>query len=355
MQMTNKAHLAASLAVFSAGLVFPSVAMADVVEIALAPSNVQNGIGSPRVVVGGYGKDKYDHVVTKTVDAWIIVSGHKPENSQAQLDSELRIEGGSTEIVNFPATSVHKISFPYIDFKPGPVANVRISPIKLCNDRLAALQGLTRTQFLKQGGSLQHPRAWDATAKIKFSMPSKGVVFKELQDRTWNAEPVAVGANIVCRPLDQPKPQTEPDKPPVFPVIPAKIEPTIKTATLRIEPAMIKRVGSDMCPTQLKLYGQVVTNRKFQGSAIIYGPGFLTPITSLKFDTPGARAVLGTYPLKWNAGASGSLSAGRSAPKSQTVSLTLNVANTDNKVIETARETVTVTCKRAPPPPAALR
>jgi hypothetical protein len=128
------------------------------------------------------------------------------------------------------------------------------------------------------------------------------------------------------------------------------MDPTIKSATLRIEPARIERIGGEMCPTQLALYGEVVAIRPFRGSAIILGQGYLSPITSLNFPFGGARSVRGTYPLKWGGGAPKSLSGGGpAAPSSQTVSLRMNVANQDKKVIETASETIKVTCERAQP------
>lgn len=355
MALWRGTHKAALLGLIGLGLLAQAApAPADVVEIVQTPSDVANGISTPRIRVDGQGTDRYDHVATKTVDAWITVSGHRPENWYEVKSSSgkdytvgaLRIEGASISIDAPLAAKVYKISFPYVDLKSPSVVNIRVSPVTLCNDRLAQLQGAARAAFLKEGGNLKYNDAWTANAWFNYPLATSGI-------RKFNSEPAPVSAVIECLALERPKVRTQaqtqgaPGRPG------NRMEPTIKSATLRMEPARIERVGADLCPTQLRLYGQVVAIRSFKGSAIIFGPGFLTPITALDFGAAGTRAVLGTYPLKWGDGGSTSLSAGRGAPRSQSVSLTMNVAGSENNIVEQARETVTVTCKRAPPPRAA--
>ncbi|HEV2044617.1 MAG TPA: hypothetical protein VGR05_08065 [Sphingomicrobium sp.] len=347
MDMWRGTFGVAWLGLFGAGLVAPAApAAADVIEIVQSPSDVANGISYPRVRVDGQGTDRYDTVATKTVEAWFTISGHTPKNGTSSSGGEIRVEGDRTPISRPGKAAVYKVSFPYVDPRSASVANVRISPVKLCNDRLATLQGAARAAFLKEGGNLNYPNAWSASASIdwRFFYVAQGH-----KNRTFNAVPAPVGAIIECLALERPKVRTQSQTQGV-PGRPGKrMEPTIQSATLRMEPARIERVGGDLCPTQLRLYGQVVAIREFQGSAIIFGPGFLTPVTPLNFATAGTRAVLGTYKLNWGGTASSSLSAGRSAPKSQSVSLTMNVASSENRILEQARETVTVTCKRALP------
>ena len=141
---------------------------------------------------------------------------------------------------------------------------------------------------------------------------------------------------IVCRPLIRPVRVT--------PAVPAALLPDIAAAELRIEPQKISQIGKQLCPTQLRLYGRVEARRAFQGKAVIFGTGFLSPVTNLSYGGPGNRNIVATYPLSWAAigGLAGSAPSGL---RSQTISLTMNVTDLDNKVLESVKETVTVTCK----------
>jgi len=334
---------------------WPAAASADPIKVrqTISKAGIATDIGETRIVVDGEGVDKYDHVVTRTVDAWVTISGDRPEGGAGTRDGIVRIEGGKAEFGKLAGEpKIYKISFPYRDPKSASVANMRVSPVALCNNRLAALHGGSREKFLKQGDLFFYPDAWTASASIVWVILDTKGAFRDPPAHKSYSATAPVGTSIECRALDRPKvrmKKTTAQKGGTTP--PAKkMDPTIKSATLRIEPAMVERIGRDMCPTQLRLYGQVVTIRPFRGSAIILGKGYLSPVTSLNFPTAGARSVRGTYSLKWNDGPPGSLSAGGSAaPRSQSVSLRMNVANEDNKVIETASETIKVSCKRAPP------
>lgn len=347
--------VSARAALLLAGCVaVPGLAHAKPIDIrqAVPKAGVQTDIGYPRIVVDGQGSDRYDSVVTRTVEVWITVSGDKPDNAAGASDGKLRIEGSSIAIGTPGAGRVYKIGFPYRAPQSATVANMRVSPVELCNDRLAKLSGAARAKALAEGMLFNYPAAWTAHGSIVWAIKDTKGVFKDPPALTPFSDSVAVGTSVECRALDRPKVRSKAATAQSGGATPRakRMEPTIKSATLRIEPAAIQRIGNEMCPTELRLYGQVVTIRPFRGSAIILGEGFLSPITSLNFPSPGERSVRATYKLKWGGGAPGSLSGGGSAaPHSQTVSLRMNVANEDKKVIETASESVKVTCRKVQP------
>ncbi|MGH6705842.1 MAG: hypothetical protein ACREB1_03440, partial [Sphingomicrobium sp.] len=90
------------------------------------------------------------------------------------------------------------------------------------------------------------------------------------------------------------------------------------------------------------LYGFIETRRAFAGQSIFMGPYFLTPITKLDFKAAGTRNIVATYPVKWdNTGAK------TSGPglKRQRVTLRMNVANDEGKVLESAEQTIELACR----------
>jgi hypothetical protein len=154
------------------------------------------------------------------------------------------------------------------------------------------------------------------------------------------------GAVAICRPLDRPRARTATRTTGATPNPGKALPSVIAAAELRIEPARVTQFGMQMCPAELKLYARIETRREFNGKAVIFGTGFISPISDLSYNGPGNRNIVATYPLSWNSigGLAGTSPTGA---RSQTVSLTLNVTNADNKVLESTRETVTVTCRAA--------
>ncbi|MGQ4659960.1 hypothetical protein [Lysobacter sp. F6437] len=335
----------------------PAVAAhAAVVEVsqALGKAGTNSDIGFPTIVVDGAGNTQYDRVVTQDVDAWIRVKGETPANGRNPSNPVLDVEGKTIAIGVPGEAKVWKITFPYRDPRSTSVGNQRVSPVDLCNQEIQKRQGAARTAYLKDGGSLLRKDAYKARASVNWAIKDTKGVFKDPDAIKSYSDETLIGVNIQCRPLDRPKVRTSKstDSTGLNRRGPRakKADPTIKSASLRMQPAKAQRFGSDNCPTQLKLYGQVVTNRAFHGAAILLGSGYLSPVTSLDFSGAGTQSVRGTYPLKWEGGPSGTLAVGgKPAPKSQVVTLRMNVATQDKKVIETVSETVKVTCERAQP------
>ena len=352
---------AAAAALFA----FPTMASAQIVEIRHIPpkAGTETDIGTTRIVVTGSGENRYDKVVTTSLDAWVSVRApDKPPRDKDKLSGSISIEGhdGPSAGGGFSGSpTIYKLTFPYRDPRSHQVANQRVSPIEICNDKLASLSGAAREQFRNEGGTVLRTDAYLATARQGWRVRKKNSVFHELE--YWD-DTVGVPAVVDCRRLTGPKPRdstttrgadsrpptsSAPEAPPPR----AAPLPTVARATLRAEPQNWQPIGRHSCPTQLRLYGFVQVRRAFSGKAIFFGPGFLTPPQDLAFPAAGSRTLIGTRNLSWPAGPPGRLAVpgGAPGPRSQQVILRFNVADADGKVLESVEVEETVTC-RIPPP-----
>ncbi len=193
-----------------AGVVMPAVASAEPIKIrqTVPKAGVETDISYPRIVVDGQGTDKYDAVVTKTLDSWITVSGDKPGNASKGGASELKIETGRISIATPGAATVYKISFPYRAPKSSSVANMRVSPVDLCNARLAKLTGAARAKFLKEGDLFNYPDAWTATGSVAWNVKKMKGIFRIQESLNTFSDSAPVATAIECRALDRPKVRT---------------------------------------------------------------------------------------------------------------------------------------------------
>jgi len=357
---------AATAALFA----FPIAAFAQIVEIRHIPpkAGTETDIGVTRIVVTGSGENRYDKVVTTSLDAWVSVRApDKPPRDKDKLMGSISIEGH--DAASAPggfsgAATIYKLTFPYSEPRSHQVANQRLSPIQICNDKLASLSGAAREKFRDEGGDILRTDAYIATAKQGWRVRKAGSVFHEL--KYWD-DSVGVSASIACRRLTGPKPRTETStqgahhRPPARPADPGPQPqrvaplPTVAKATLRAEPMNWQPVGGQSCPTQLRLYGFVEVRRAFTGKAVFFGPGFLVPLQDLAFQGAGSRTLLATYNVRWPPGRIGGLAAGGARPpKTQQVALRFNVADAGGKVVESAQITETLTC-RLPGAPTRVR
>lgn len=353
----------------AATIMLAAPALADTNMLTLAQATPEQdgaGVGVTRIVVDGPSKLGYDEVETKAVDIWLRLTLNRVADipDKHQIDSiAIESEGESVDATQGFTTKRYKLSFPYADPHSTNVANQRNSPIDMCNDRMKSLSGAALEKFLAQGETIKLTSAYPVLARGEANWSTtSGVVFKDIDHHTkYYEDNINAKAIVECKPLGRPRPQTQTSTQGVNPKPGKRMEPTIAAATLRMEPAQTVASGGQICPSQLRLYGRVEAIRGFEGKAVIFGPGFLTPVSQLNYTHGGNRNIVGTYPLKWNG--IGGLATGKEAPlKSQKVSLTMNVTSADNKVLKQAKTTVTVTCKRiaqvvmvgggaTPPPP----
>lgn len=361
---------AAAAAVFA----YPATATAQIVEIHHIPpkAGTETDIGTTRIVVTGSGENRYDKVATSSLDAWVSVKApDKPPRDKDKLGGTISIEGHQAAGVatGFSgAPTIFKLTFPYRDPRSLQVANQRVSPVKLCNDRLESLSGAAREEFRNKGGNILRQDAYIATARQGWVVRKQGSVFQEI--KYWE-DTAAIPAVVACHRLTGPKPRDSTTtrgadgRPPVRPPArttpeppPRRVAPppTIARVTLRGEPQNWQNIGGQTCPTQLRLYGFVEARRAFTGKAIFFGPGFLNPPRDLAFPAAGSRTLTATRDVKWPPGGPGGLAAPGVGPtaRTQQVTVRFNVADADGKVLESAQATETLTC-RLPGMPARVR
>lgn len=116
-------------------------------------------------------------------------------------------------------------------------------------------------------------------------------------------------------------------------------------ATLRTEPAKVQQVGKFLCPMELKLHGHVESRGKFDGKSIFVGPHYLTALTTLNLKPEGHRNLTGTYKMDWHK-MGGLTTAPNAEPKKQKLTFRFNIADKNGKLLESAEETVEVSCRK---------
>lgn len=352
---------------------FPTGAAAQIVKIVqtIPKSGTNTDVGSTRIRVTGQTEDKYDKVVTTTLDAWVSVSApDKPPRDQKKLGGKVMIEGETVLNImgGFPGSpTTYKVSFAYRDPRSLQVANQRLSPVKLCNDKLASLSGAAREQWRNEGGTILREDAYLAEADQAWVVRKQGSVFDEIKG--WQ-DTAGLNAVVDCARLTGPKPRDKTvtkgadNKPPAKPAEPkpeptrVAPPPTFAKVTLRGEPMNWQMIGGQNCPTQVRLYGFVQTNRAFTGKTVFFGPGFLNPPRDFVLSDAGTRTLTATRDVTWAAGPVGGLAVAgggtKAVPKTQQVVLRFNVADSNGKVLESAQTTETLTC-RLPGAPDRLR
>ncbi len=307
-----------------------------------------NDVGRTQILVDGPTTLGYDGVTNEALDVWVSVYIEKSNSTPSYHSLVLQAESIEIKGEVTAATRRYKFTIPYAHPRSGSVTGQRNSAVAACNGRLASLNGSARTSFLREGAEISVTGAYrlKAVATYTTTKAGKGGTFPEAPRITEHTDEDVAMANavIVCRPLDRPRPRTSTTTTGATPKPGKPLPPVITAAELRMEPAKVTQVGKQMCPAELRLYGRVEASRAFNGKAVIFGTGFLSPVSALSYDGPGNRNIVATYPLSWS-GIGGLAGTAPSSPRAQTVTLTLNVTNADNKVLESIKETVTVTCK----------
>lgn len=195
--MGSRANAGVMLAVI---LCVPTIAHADAIRIkqTIAKSGANDDeIGYPRIVVQGEGTTRYDRVLTSQIDAWVTVtSDTAPEKTAGFSHGSIKIESASEPFQKLG--QVYKVTFPYAAPKAHNVANQRVSPIELCNDRLASKSGSARETFLRKGEMFNRPDSYEA----RVSGTWWGSGFRD--DKTAYGTGM-LGVAIDCRPLLGPK------------------------------------------------------------------------------------------------------------------------------------------------------
>jgi len=330
------------LGMMTAGLVngIAGVALADRMEISI--SNKAGHSGVAEIKVDGPSKNApYNEVRTETLEYYISVRGDVPDKANGNGMGDITLESGKRESVGVDGDwTKYKVSAPYTDPWSGVAVNERISPAKLCNDRLKQTSGAAREQFLKKGVTFMHKEAYSLSFHVMYILDKWP--FDEIKDYDYyERAPVS----ITCMALDRPRPRKDTSTTGAPGPVGKPMPPTISKATFRIEPAKIVQDGKFLCPLQLKLYGHVEARRKFYGKALFVGPHYLSAITTLNFQAEGSRNVTGTYNIDWHK-MGGFATQPNVEPKKQKLTFHFNVANKDGKLLKSVEETVEISCKK---------
>ena len=337
MRMRNlmAGMIAAGLANAMAGAAF-----ADRIELSISTKAGQSGIAE--IKVDGPSKDSpYNEVRTETLEYYISVRGDVPDKAGNNGLGGLKVENGPREnIVVDGSWTKYKVVAPYKDPWSGVAVNERVSPVKLCNDRLQQTSGAARENFFKKGVTFMHTPGYTVSGEVSYILDKWP--FDEVKHYS---DTLTAPVKITCMALYRPRPRQDTTTTGVPGPTGKPLPPTISEATFRIEPAQIVQDGKFLCPSQLKLYGHVEAIRKFYGKALFVGPHYLSAITILNFQAEGNRNVTGTYMMDWHK-MGGLATQPNTEPKKQKLTFHFNVADKDGKLRKSVEETVEVSCKK---------
>src|SRR5262245_59469890 len=121
---------AAAAALFA----YSAPATAKIVEIRPIPpkAGTETDIGATRILVTGSTENRYDKVVTTSLDAWVSVRApDQPDRQVGKGAGTVSAEGHESVRVGTGfsgAWTVYKLTFPYRDPRSTQVANQRVSP-----------------------------------------------------------------------------------------------------------------------------------------------------------------------------------------------------------------------------------
>jgi hypothetical protein len=311
-------------------------------QIELAVSQTANAVAEIKVD-GADNDGPYDEIRTDKLDYVIAVrgawnyqgTGHPPFFMWVR--SHVQGYVVSDDLVT--SWKNYAVSRPYIDPMSQNVVNARVSPIEMCNERLQQTARQGREQFLKQGVVFTYSNAYEIGGNV-YVLPANA-----FDTNSAHFTSLKVPVKITCMPLNRPRPRTDTSTTGAPPRPGKPMPPTIAKITLRVEPAKVVQDGKFLCPSQLKLFGYVEARRKFYGKALFVGPHYLTSITTLNFQAEGSRSVTATYTMDWHK-VGGFTTAPNAEPKKQKLTFRFNVANKDGKLLDSAEETVEVSCKK---------
>ena len=340
--MFNK--IAVSYLIISALILAPGESLADSQVMDYKVSGSSNRI--PTIVVDGE-REQYTRIVTRELKFRFRMNGRKPKNGAGFSDSRLWIEDQSLNVDPL-AHSWTDFTVPVMDIRTWRDPNVRVSAIRICNDELSYQQGADRRKFLKEGRLIERHSAYRMKGSIKWEIRAKsGGSFTDTYYSTYQAPKKKLTVQIKCNSM--------PILPTATPlsdeVIAEQLEKKNPKLSLRLEPLNVERVGADICPTALRLYGTIKVGRKYQGSAIFVGPHWLSRRKNVKITSSsgGNRNVTATYPINWASDIDESLSAGQSQRKRKRLTFKFNLVNKQGRLDKSVSKTIVVKCKKPRP------
>jgi len=306
-----------------------SAAHAEILKIGVATKTHS----IPVILVHG-DKNGYSKILTDKLTYHIYTKMNYPKKSKGPSFGYLRLGGKPTAIEPNPETTTYEITIPY----KNPSGD---SPVKKCNAWLKTQTGDKKEKALKEGTRINIQGAYRATANASY---------KQKKGAFWNNEEayasIDVPVGVRCIGLNAPAPRKGHSTKQRERETKAK-HLSLYKLTLEAKPGDQQKINGQICPTKAYLYGKIKAYQPVEGSAVLFGPGYISPITKVDIPKDGQSTVRGTYPIDWSSDGSSELTVDNSKPNTKKFDITFNLSNKDNKVIKsTGKKTFTVTCKK---------
>lgn len=332
--------LMAGIAMSALTLGMPAQAQAGRIDLAVSTSPYDDAVAEIKVD-GPTSTGGYNEVRNETLDYIVSLRGDRPKRPKGGGHGWIKLNKSSVGFDNISGDwKNYKISSPYVDPLSHKVVNERLSPIDVCNQNLdLKTKNGPGDKFRKEGLSFIYHDAYEIEGLVNYGTNTMFVAAKHYSTS------IKVPVKITCMALNRPRPRSQTATKPGPKPTGKKMAPTISEVSLRVEPSNIVQDGKFLCPSKLRLYGQVQVIRKFTGKAIFVGPYYLSAITPLNFPADGTRNVVGVYDMKWHQ-MGGLATQPNAGPKKQKLTFRFNVSNKDGKLLESAEKTVEVSCKK---------
>lgn len=309
------------------------------IDLAVSTSPYNHAVATIEVD-GPTAAGSYTEIRTKTLDYIVSVRGDRPKRPKGGGHLWIELGEDHEEGQISGDWQNYKVSTPYADPRSPDVVNDRVSPIDVCNQNLQLKSKLgLGGKFRKEGLAFIYHDAYELKGLVNYGENTATQSGKHYSKSTL------VPVKITCMPLDRIRPRSHSETKPAPSHSGQKMKPTISEVSLRVEPAQIVQMGKFLCPSQLKLYGHAEARRKFYGKALFVGPHYLSNITILNFQAEGSRNVTGTYTIDWQK-MGGLTTVPNQEPKKQKRTFHFNIADKDGKLLDSAEETVEVSCRK---------
>lgn len=301
--------------------------------------------GKTEVRVSGKLGGQYDTVQTDTLRFWLRVwQPGIPNNPVSHSPAYLHLNGwpvGAFAIGRQP--QVLEVETDYRDMRDKDIPSKTVSPISLCNDKLAQLSGQELRSFQRDGGEFFFWPAYNATVvqtwevrKHRLASGRNSTEMKRFEDST------PVGVTIICEPLGAPTPV-------------GKASNAVSNVALRAAAMGSETIGRQSCPDKVRLYATIEARHRTKFKVLMRGPKFLTPPRDLFFGEAGSQSMTETFDVKWDSTIDEvAFIAGKRPNMQQKLNFHVNVADEQGRLLKTEETSIFLQCN-VPPNPVKIR
>ncbi|WP_265528030.1 hypothetical protein [Sphingomicrobium marinum] len=301
--------------------------------------------GKTEIRVSGKLGGQYDTVENDTLRFWLRVwQPGIPNYPVSQSPATFHINGypvGLFSINRHP--QVFEVETDYRDMRDKDIPSKTVSPISLCNDKLARLSGEELRSFQRDGGEFYNWAAYNAIVeqiwrvrKHRLASGRNSTETKRFVDST------PLGVTIICEPLGAPTPVGKPSN-------------AVSKVALRAAAMGSETIGRQSCPDKVRLYATIEARHRTKFKVLMRGPKFLTPPKDLLFGEAGSQSVTETFDVRWDATIDElATTAGKRPDMQQKLNFHVNVADEQGRLLKTAETSIVLQCN-VPPKPARVR